>query len=79
MLTLSEPGRHLAYGIAHEVVHRQETRVVVPELHATAHLRQHSGNLGQVLPRLDIDSGRNDIKGFRGARGNGLQQSWMLT
>ena len=79
MLTLGEPGRHLAYSIAHEVVHRQEARVVVPELHATTHLRQHSRNLGQVLPRFDIDSGRNDVKGFRGARGSGSQQSRILT
>lgn len=79
MLTLGEPSRHLAYSIAHEVIHRKEARVVVSELHATAYLCQHSGNLGQVLPRLDIDSGRNDVKGFWGARGNGSQQSLILT
>jgi hypothetical protein len=50
MLTLDEPSRHLADGVVHEVVHGQETRVVVAELHTTAHLRQYSGNLGQVLP-----------------------------
>jgi hypothetical protein len=68
--TLDEPSRHLADSIVHEVVHGQVARVVIAELHTAANLCQDSRNLGQVLPRLDIDSRRNDVEGFRSARGN---------
>jgi len=67
-LTLDEPSRHLNDGVVHEIVHGQETRVIVTELHATANLRQDSGNLGQVLPGLDIDGRGDDVERFRGAK-----------
>ena len=78
MLTLNKPDRHLADGLFHEVVHRQETRIVIAEPHTTAHLRQYSGDLGQVLPGLDIDGRRNDVKRFWGARGDSSQQLRVL-
>lgn len=69
--TFDEPSRHLTDSIVHEIIHGQEARVVVTELHTATHLCQHSGNLGQVPPGLDIDGRRNDIECLRGARGNG--------
>jgi len=78
MLTLNEPSRRLANSVVHEVIHRQETRVIVAELHTTAYLRQYSRNLSQVPPRFDIDGRGNDIKGFRGARENGSRKSRIL-